>query len=351
MEETNPTPLQIPEIALIIISHLDPTNVLSIRLVSFGINTLVLTHQRSINRSIAQRLFSTDIDWHAPEIDHLQKNFYLNTLSRLPKAYTLARRANKNLECYAEAGRAKIPGRRNAEGSVLKPTSLYPAFLGRCARTILILWTLNDIRQFFDESEPLPSYVSPPPPPSRQGWLGRLFSRLTISTSKPDPASPSPVDTNAHILSLYVSTLKPRSKVEFSKYSSTLAAARQTYLNSLSRNQCIDLIWVQDYLFLGMPRNTSRHSTSRHGTSEDIVFALHQSPGFILSLCSDDERERLWAQMLARAVVRARESELSLDEWERISPFSPGEAGLEEEVRRAKGELTRGDWRDRGEAV
>ena len=55
--------------------------------------------------------------------------------------------------------------------------------------------------------------------------------------------------------------------------------------------------------------------------------------------------------MLARAVIHAREGEFALDEWERVLPFFPGEAGLEEEVRRAKGELTRGDWRDRGEAV
>lgn len=347
MKEIAPTPLQIPEIAISIIGYLDPPTVLSIRLVSIPINTLILTHQRCISRSIAQRQFLTDIDWPPPDLDCLQKNFPLKTLTRFPKAYTLARRANKNLECYAEAGRARIPGKRHVEGPVLKVTSLYPTFLGRCARAILIIWTLNDIRQYLDESEPLPSYV-PPSPPSRQGRLGRLLSRMTMFNIKSDSASAPPIDANAQTLSLYMSTLKPRSKLEFQKYFSALEAARQKYLNALPRNHRIDLVWVQNYLFLGL----SRGYRTKLIAGGDIAFALHQGPGFILSLSSDDQCEKVWARTLARNVIGAREFELSFDEWERTLPiFFDEEEGREEEVRRAKAELTRGDWRNRGEAA
>ena len=340
-DTTTPTPLQIPEIAISIFAHLDPPTVLSIRLVSFPINTLILTHQRSISRSIAQRQFLTDIDWPPPDLDCLQKNFPLKTLTRLPKAYTLARRANTNFDCYAVAGRVKKPWRRS-HVEIIKATPLYPTFLGRCARAILIIWTLNDIRQSLDGSEPLPSYT-PPSPPSRHERLGRLLSRMTMLSFKSDSASAPPVDANARTLSLYMSTLKPKSKPEFQEYFSALEAARQTYLISLPRSHRIDLVWVQNYLFLGLVRLIK---------DGDVTFALHQGSGFMLSFSSDDQCEKVWAQTLARNVVGARGFAFNYDEWERTLPlFFNKEEGLGDEVRRAKAELTRGDWRNRGEAA
>lgn len=127
-----------------------------------------------------------------------------------------------------------------------------------------------------------------------------------------------------------------------------MEAARQKYLNALPRNHRIDLVWVQNYLFLGL----SRGYRTKLIAGGDIAFALHQGPGFILSLSSDDQCEKVWARTLARNVIGAREFELSFDEWERTLPiFFDEEEGREEEVRRAKAELTRGDWRNRGEAA
>lgn len=348
MEETTLTPLQIPEIALSIISHLDPPAILSIRLVSFPINTLILAYQRSVGRSIAQRQFSTDIDWPAPDIDCLQKNFHLKTLTRLPKAYKFARKTNVKWEYYVEAGVSKIKGKRNGVATVLKPNSSYPAFLGRCARAILIIWTLNDIRRHIDPLEPLPSYVCPPPPPSRRQRLGRLFSRMANVSSKPNSASLSPTEANSQSFRLHMNSLAPRSECEVKRYLSTFNAARQTFLNSLPRNHRTDLIWVQDYLFIALARNSRRH-----GRSDVIVaFVLQQSPAFELSLSSDDRCERVWAWNLASGIVHARQSEFSFNEWARTVPFLPGEEeDWCEEAYRAKAELTRGDWRDRREAV
>ena len=347
MKEATPNLLQVPELALCIISHLDPPTIPSMRLVSFAINNLILTHQRSISRCIAQRQFSTDIDWPPPDISCLDRNYHLRIICRLPKADTLARRANKNLECHVEGGRTKIKGKWHAEATVIKPASSYPAFLGRCTRAILIIWTLNDIRRHFYQPEPLPRYIPPPPPPTRQERVKRLFSRIKKVPSKlesaPASASRSPIGTNAQNLSRYISFLAPRSEDEVKEHLSAFDAARQTYLKSLSRNHLIDLVWVQDYLFIGLARNPR----SRRTTQEQLVFLLQQGPDFILSWCSSDQWERGWALDLVQAVVHARQSEFSLDEWGRIIPFVPEEDGLAEEAQRAKGELTRGDWRNR----
>lgn len=345
MKETTPKLLQIPEIALSIIINLDPSTLLSIRLVSLPINTLILTYQKSISRSIAQRHFSTDIDWCPPDIDCLQKNFHLKTLIRLPKAVELARRANKNLECYADAGPTKLKAKRYAEATGLRPTSLYPAFLGRCARAILIIGTVNDIREHLDQSKPLPSYISSPPPPNRRERLRRLFSRMKNVTSKNNSASLSPAEANAQAISTHIDTIVPRSKFEVQSRLSVFDAARETYLNSLSRDHRIDLVWVQEYLFIGLGRGT-RGRPSHHGTREELGCAMKQSPGLMLSMCSDDQRVRDWAWNLAGKVVHARQSDVWIDDRERIIPFPPGEEGWGEEARRAKRELTKGDWRD-----
>ena len=280
-------------------------------------------------------------------MDCLQKNFHLKTLTRLAKAYKFARKTNVNWECYVEAGVSKIKGKRNGVATVLKPNSSYPTFLGRCARAILIIWTLNDIRRHIDPLEPLPSYVCPPPPPSRRQRLGRLFSLMANVSSKPNSASLSPTEANSQSFRLHMNSLAPRSECEVKRYLSTFNAARQTFLNSLPRNHRTDLIWVQDY-FIALARNSRRH-----GRSDVIVaFVLQQTPAFELSLSSDDRCERVWAWNLASGIVHARQSEFSFNEWARTVPFLPGEEEEWcEEAYRAKAELTRGDWRDRGEAV
>lgn len=349
------SPLQVPEITLSIIGHLDPPTILSIRLVSFLINTLVLTHQRSICRSIAQRYYSINIDWPPPDIDNLQENFHLKTLTRLPKAYSLARRANAHCQCFTEASRVTMKAKRHAEVVVMKPTPLYSAFLARCTRAILITWTLNDIKQHLGGPGPLPNYISPSPPRSRRhGRLGRLFSRMTVITSKLGSESLSPVDANAHNIVLYMTALQQRSRPDIQEYIYALHAARQPYLQSLPRDYRVDLFWVQQYLYIGLPSNTnSRHNSEYY----EKLYTLQQSPNFILSWCSHDECEKAWARSLARKVLNTRQSEYSLDlldEREQIvSSFSGDQRlydwyGLYEEAEKAREELTRGDWRHGG---
>ena len=341
------TPLQIPEIALIIIGHLDPPTTLSIRLVSSRINALILSDQRSISRSIAQRHYSIDIDWPPPDVDGLQQNFHLRTLTRLPKAYKLARRANTQYECHVET----ISFAKKTCGTVMKPTPSYAAFLARCTRAILTIWTLNDIRQNLAEAGPLPSYVSPSPSPSpfhRQGVLGRFFSRMTATSSEPGSASLSPAEANAQNITLYIASLRSKSLLEFYEWPPAFSAARQTYLQSIPRDHLIDLSWVKEYLYHGLPWDTRSRQGSRY---YEKLYALQQSPNFILSLCSDDKCEKAWAWSLVRKVFELSQNGPPIDffrQWEtHLMPLLE-DSHLSGEAQMAKAELTRGDWRHGG---
>ena len=327
-EKPAPTPLQIPEIALSIIDHLDPPTILIFRRVSFRINAL-----------ISQRHFLTTISCHPPEIDGLRENFHLKTLVRIPKAYELAGRANRYCDCYVEAGRE---GRLGEEFPIMKPGPLYSAFLARCTRAILIIWTLNDIRRHLNPIKPLPILTFIPSGcQQRIGW--RLLSRISPSFS-----APLTVDyLNDQAISLYLDTLVTQSQSEFQRYSSAFDAARQAYLNSLSREHLIDLVWVQSYLFIGLARNDQGRS-GYWSTDVEMAFALQQKPDFVLSLGSRVRCERDLAWKLVRRVAHAKKSEFSIDELGNIVPFFPMDDSLYIEAKKAKEELTIGDWRHVG---
>ena len=340
MQEATPTPLQIPEIALIIISHLDPPTILSLRYVSFSINTLILRHQKSISKAVIEHHLP-EIDWHPPELDYLSSNYHLKTLTRLPKAYHIAHRANKNCECMKETSLIERKGLKRRKVFIFKRTASYPAFLARCARSILILWTLNDIRRHIDQSEPFPRYIPPPPAPSKWKKVRGLFSRITNITSRVDAVSPPPVDPNVDALSVYVNSLASRSESQVQKNLSEFDPLGRTYLDSIPRSHGIDLLWVQTYLVLGMPMGTHQ----RRAGFEEKCFVLQQGPSFLLSCCSKDPSERLWALSLTLKVCQKRLHDFWLEEWDLdgIWYFMKGDSY--EEAERAKDELTRGDWR------
>ena len=336
------TALHIPEIVLLILSHLDPSTILLIRLVSSSINTLILTHQRSISITVAQRQFSIIItDCRPPNIDSLQKNFHLKTIARLPKAYELARRTNSQLECTV-INRETVKGR---ETSFSRPTISYPTFIARCARAILTIWVIGDIRRHITQPEPLPAYI--PLFGQREKSAG-LLSRMTYGVSRNICKPPVSSKINRQAISRCIETLAPKSTSEIESQLTIFDSARTTYLDSLSRDCRLDLVWVQNNIFTGL------HITRRRCNStspEELAFALQQSPNFLLSLTSKDVNEWVWAARLVREITRHKETEFLTDhvkigdEWARMIPVPPVENDIIEEAERVKGELTRGDWR------
>ena len=341
--ETTLKALHIPEIVLLILSHLDSSTILLIRLVSSSINTLILTHQRSISITLAQRQFSIIItDPHPPNINSLKTNFHLKTIARLPKAYELARRTNSQLECTVDISREAVKGR---EQSLIRPTISYPTFIARCARAILTIWFIGDIRRHITQPEYLPAYI---PLFRRREKRVRLLSRMTYGLSRIICKPPVSSQINRQAISQCIETLATKSTSEIKSQLIIFDSARTTYLDSLSRDCRLDLVWVQDYLFAGLAITRRRYNrTSR----EELAFALQQSPNFLLSLSSRDPNEWSWASHLVIEMTRLKESEFlthhvkSEDDWARIIPFPPVEKDMVEEAKRVKEELTRGDWR------
>ena len=342
-KESTLTALHIPEIVLLILSHLEPSTILLVRLVSSSINTLILTHQRSISMTVAQRQFSIIItDWYPPNVDGLQKKFHLKTIARLPKAYELARRANSQLECTVDISREAVKGR---EYSLSRPTISYPTFIARCARAILTIWVIGDIRRHMTQPEPLPAYI--PLFGRREKRVG-LLTRMTYGVSRVICRPPVSSQINRQAISQCIETLAATSTSEIKSQLTIFDSARTTYLDSLSLDCRLDLVWVQDYLFAGLAITRRRYSST---SREELAFALQQSPNFLLLLSSRDPNERSWASRLVIEMIRHKESEFlthhvkSEDEWARIMPFPPVEKDMAEEAKRVKAELTRGDWR------
>ena len=352
-KEPRLTALHIPEIVLLILGHLDPPTILLIRLVSSSINTLILTHQRSISISVAQRQFSgINIDCHPPNIDSLQEFFYLKTIARLPKAYELASRSNSQFDCHVETSGETVKGR---ETIIIRPTLIYPTFLARCARAILTIWVIGDIRRHITRPEPLPAYI---PLLGRREKCVRLFSRMTFGVSEiiygsrivprvpwatiAYTTSACSSEANRQAISQYIETLAPKSPTEIQSNLAIFDAARTIYLHSLPLDRRLDLVWVQNYLFAGLANKRCRMFRS---SDEEVAFALQQSPKFLLSWRSRDQNEWRWALRLILEMTRHEKSEYSIAEWARIIPFPPVENDMIEEADRVKGELTRGDWR------
>lgn len=337
-KEPTLTALYIPEIILLILSHLDPPTILLIRLVSSSINTIILTHQRSISISVAQRQSSSIIiECHPPNIDSLQENFYLKTIARLPKADELARRTNSQLECTVSE---TVKGRHFS-----RPTLLYPTFIARCARAILTIWVIGDIRRHISRPEPLPKYI---PLLGRREKCVRLLSRMMHGVSRTICKPQSLSEANRQAISHYIETLVLKPPSEIQSHLAIFDAARTMYLHSLPLDRRLDLVWVQSYLFAGLAIKHRRHNYSN---GEESAFALQQNPNFLLSVRSRDPNERNWASHLIIEMTRHKVSEYmtragtSENEWARVIPIPLLEKDIVEEANRVKGELTRGDWR------
>ena len=324
------SPLQIPELAIIILAHLDASTILSLRLVSSTLNTLILTYQKSITLSVASHLSPIPIiPLDPPAIAHLQSNFHLKTLTRLPKAYELARRANKrNYDCHFEERCLRRRGitKRRTEIIVLKPTASYPLFIARCAGAILTIWILNDIRQYIDQVKPSPVYI--PPPLHRQRKFLGLFPLIKNLTSRPYTGSFTPGDANYQAHIDWVRDLHPPHRTASTSHTNA-------YLSTLPRSHRIDLLWVLQHLRTAFPGFLSHFES---------LFALQQNANIILSWTSLDRRERAWAQSMSIA-CQVTYLEGGFEAWERGWPFGAKDAELQEEAVKAKGILTRGDWR------
>ena len=278
-KELSRTALNIPEIALLVLSHLDPSSILLIRLVFSSFNTLILTHQRSISITVAKRHFSIIVtDFHPPDNDDLQENFHLKTIARPPKAYEMARRANSQCGRTAEIVPETVKAGR--------PTTSYTAFIARCARAILTIWVIGNIRQHITRPKPLPTYI---PLLSRREKCVRHLSRKT--TGKPPFVS----QTNRRAISQYIETLAPEVPTEIQSPLAIFDAARKTYLESLPLDRRLDLVGVQHYLFVGLAMLGPRYISTRR---EQRAFALRKSPNFLLLLSSRDPDEWGWASQL-----------------------------------------------------
>ena len=217
--------------------------------------------------------------------------------------------------------------------------------MARCARAILTIWVIGDIRRHITRPELLPAYI--PLLGRRENGVG-LLSRITYGVSRIISKPPVSPQTNRQAISQYIETLAPKSTSEIKSQLAIFDSARTTYLESLPLDRRLDLVWVQNYLFAGLAITRRRYnSTSR----EELAFALQQSPNFLLSLSSKDPNEWSWASRLIIEMTRQKESEFltglvkSEDEWARIIPFPPVGKDMVEEANRVKGELTRGDWR------
>ena len=330
MNEKAPTltALHIPEIMLLILSRLDPSTILLIRLVSSSINTLILTHQRSVSITVAQRHFPIIItDCHPPNIDSLQKNFHLKTIARLPEAYEMARRIN------SQFGRTAGIFPETVEAG--KPTTSYLAFIARCARAILTIWVIGDIRRHITRPEPLPTYIR---------LLGRREKCVRHLSRRTTGNPPFVSQTNRRVISQYIETLAPEFPAQIQSQLAIFDAARKTYLDSLPLDRRLDLVGVQHYLFVGLAIIGRGYiSTSR----EQLAFALQQSPNFLLLLSSRDPDEWRWASFLITEVTCHKVSKYltreikSEKEWARAISFPLVKKDMIEEAKRVKGELTR----------
>ncbi|MCJ1475100.1 hypothetical protein MMC13_003760 [Lambiella insularis] len=295
--------LQLPDILLIILSLLDPPTLLSFRLTSPRINSIITTHQRSICNSIASHTHSTNLDF-LPSPDspalllHLQ-NLHIKALLRIPRAKLLAARAVTHSD--------PIYGPRETDPSD-------DGLRAHCTRGILVFWALVDIQQSVSPNKgSVPRYVpglpaAVVPASKRRGIVARLFR-----TRKREPATNAaagPV-TAATCVSPALDTIEtpsspdadrtfPTSASAVTQRFATIKAAQQPFVSLLSRPTRVDLELAQGYLHWLMPFDLGGCFGGPSLTYKEQCWwkeswALRQGPAFLLAVCSADAGERSWA--------------------------------------------------------
>ena len=314
-----------PDTLLLIINHLDPLSLFSLRLTCSLLNRIILTHQRLICNSIISRELNGGLVVPVDDAPFTQttndtlaspfhdgrltlpvyngpfapQNLHLKALARVEKAKFLAAHAAR----YGPAGDAEYgPMPLHKEEHTVHP--IVAGLRARIACGILIIWALIDIQQEANPKSPIPKYIS-----FRKANAARLVSmsllprkvvqRFRPSTSKADTSlnptiTPEPASASHHIdqSSLLLNSLDTTKSLE------TIRQAQQSFVSALDRKARVDLHLAREYLAeeisgsLGCFYGLFRHGTE-HWWKED--WALRQGPEFIEALVSKQKRKRAWA--------------------------------------------------------
>ena len=321
-----PDALHIPDVVLHILAHVDAPTLLSLRLVSASLNSIILTHQRTVCKSILWRDFAIYIDLCPPAVRDPSKHYYIRTSLRAQKAQTLVSKAIVNKNFWFDL---------QERGSISDPW--YHVLVARCIRGILIIWILNDIRERVCPSHQLPTYIptsthdsfsdttSPPHRPS-----GRLYRHL-VGKIKIFSKSVAKITTKVEDSS--------KESWEAETYLGKVRSAHYQYLRTLDRTSRIDFELAQEDLLTLIPRYFDICCSDELGpTNEHVVlrrnfFAVQQVPRFMLSVVSTDAKERDWAWDVVK-IASARRGSVQEIKDHGAMPFEFEEQGESKSLRR-----------------
>lgn len=294
-----PDALHIPDVVLHILAHVDAPTLLSLRLVSSFLNSIIDTHQHTVCKSILWRDFAIDLDFCPPAMRDRSKYHHLRTSLRARKAQALASDAIAKKDFWFDC---------QEEGSISDPG--YYVLVAHCTRGILIIWTLNDIQELVCPSHRLPTYISTSTHSlvsdttsrhhRRFGSLYRLLVRKIKISSAFNPKRED-FTTESGVADLSNLTLAPTINIEAETYLGKVRSAQYQYLRTLDRTTRIDFELEQEDLLTLVPRYfemcclDSLGPTNEHVLLRRRFFALQQVPRFILSVVSTNEEERKWA--------------------------------------------------------
>ena len=331
-----PDALHIPDIILHILAHVDAPTLLSLRLVSASLNSIILTHQRTVCKSILWRDFATDLDLCPPATRDLPKCYCLRTSLRAQKAQALASDAIVKNNFWFDC----------QQGESINDPGFY-VLVARCTRGILIIWTLNDIHWRVWPSHRVPTYIpvsllssvsdTTSRPHRRFGSLYRLLKRKikmfsAFNSKREDLTTESGVADPSSL------TLAPRTTIEAETYLGKVKSAQYQYLQMLDRAARIDFELAQENLFSMMPKYfemccfDSLGPNIEHGVLRKNFLALQQIPRLMLSVVSTDEQERSWAYDVVRTASATRISVQEIEDYDSM-PFDFEEQGESKDMR------------------
>ena len=296
--------LESADVLLIVLAHVDPATLSALRFVSHRINSIIVAHQKSVCNIIALKEHAINLDWHAPNTDHISKIPYIRALLRIPTANMLAERAiNKG----------------NFE--LLLPFGDYTddAFHIRCTRGILIYWALIDIQRSVSPSQPIPKYlpVPYPKPAKRRGKIAQIFgfhkSRPSTSSGVIWPPIYSPDNFPIRLIpdSAYTSRQSRPSFSAVQERFSAIQAAREPFIAGLDWNSKVDLElalsqlrWLNPFEVTGCFGGPSLEYTRK--CSWKVEWMFRQGPKFLLAVSSKFIMERAWAMQIMEAEWEVR---------------------------------------------
>lgn len=339
-----PTALHIPDVVLHILAHVDTPTLLSLRLVSTSLNSIISTHQYTICKSIIWHDCAIDLDLCPTAMRDASKYYYLRTSLRARKAQSLASNAIAKREFWFDC----------QEGNCIGGPG-FDVLVARCTRGILVIWTLNDIKEQVCPSDRLPTYVPTSAPSSvpditlrPQRRPGRLC-RLLAGKSKIFSALAASETSDLCTLTTYIEAETCLAKVRSAQYQ---------YVRLLDRTTRIDLELAQVDLMVLMPLEMWRCSespTNNYVVLRRRFFALQQGPTFMLSVVSTDAKERDWAWDVVTTASAKRITSPLVQEIDYLyaMPFDFEEQGesrvwrieIMEEASRVKSAAIKETWR------